>query len=280
MQQTILRNKGEQNSKANIYSGRKNENRSGYRIVKPMAFNTTKVLVLNSSPNMDRGNTATILHPFITGMRGAGADVEIIHIYKLNIYSCNGDFNCWISTPGICDQDDDMQILYPKIKNADIIVLATPIYCEMVNSRLKNVIDRLVVLTEPFTISVFSGRTIHPLRKGVNPAKVVLVSTCGDWEMENFYLTVEYIKAFCNHMSYEYGGAILRPHAGAMSLMTDSIEDILDAARKAGEELIANEEMDQFNLDIISGELMSRDEYIEAAKCYFEDEIARNENIY
>lgn len=39
----------------------------------------TKILATNSSPNMDKGNTALILTPFIEGMKEAGADVELIY---------------------------------------------------------------------------------------------------------------------------------------------------------------------------------------------------------
>ena len=73
-----------------------------------------KVLAINSSPRMDKGNTAMILNPFLEGMREAGSEVELFYTSKLNIKPCTGEFNCWIKTPGECYQKDDMQILYPK----------------------------------------------------------------------------------------------------------------------------------------------------------------------
>ena len=36
-----------------------------------------KVIAINSSPNMDKGNTAAILNPFLDGMKEAGAEVEL-----------------------------------------------------------------------------------------------------------------------------------------------------------------------------------------------------------
>jgi multimeric flavodoxin WrbA len=38
-----------------------------------------KVLAINSSPRMGRGNTALILNPFLEGMKGAGAEVELFY---------------------------------------------------------------------------------------------------------------------------------------------------------------------------------------------------------
>ncbi|WP_332882068.1 flavodoxin family protein [Methanosarcina horonobensis] len=44
-----------------------------------------KVLAINSSPRMDKGNTALILNPFLEGMKEAGAEVELFYTKKLNI---------------------------------------------------------------------------------------------------------------------------------------------------------------------------------------------------
>ncbi len=87
-----------------------------------------KVLAINSSPMMDKGNTALILDPFLEGMKEAGADVELFYTRKLNINPCLGELDCWLKTPGKCIQDDDMQMLDPIMREADIIVLATPVY--------------------------------------------------------------------------------------------------------------------------------------------------------
>jgi multimeric flavodoxin WrbA len=85
-----------------------------------------KVLAINSSPRMDKGNTALILNPFLEGMKEAGAEVELFYTSKLNIHSCTGEFNCWLKTPGKCLHKDDMKMLYPKFAEADVVVFATP----------------------------------------------------------------------------------------------------------------------------------------------------------
>jgi multimeric flavodoxin WrbA len=87
-----------------------------------------RVLVLNSSPKMDKGNTALVLGPFLEGVREAGAEVELFYTKKLEINPCQGEFNCWFKTPGKCFQQDDMQMLLPMLAQADIWVLATPVY--------------------------------------------------------------------------------------------------------------------------------------------------------
>ena len=103
-----------------------------------------KVLAINSSPKMDKGNTAMILNPFLEGMKEAGAEVELFYTSKLNIHPCTGEFNCWLKTPGECLHNDDMKMLFPKVTEADVIVFATPVYVDGVTGPMKNFIDRLL----------------------------------------------------------------------------------------------------------------------------------------
>ena len=49
----------------------------------------TKVLALNSSPNIRRGGTITILKQFLRGMEEAGAEVELHHLSEKDIKPCN-----------------------------------------------------------------------------------------------------------------------------------------------------------------------------------------------
>jgi multimeric flavodoxin WrbA len=87
-----------------------------------------KVIAFNGSPKMDKGNTSLILGPFLDGLRDAGAEVELFYTKKLNINPCQGEFNCWLKTPGRCYQEDDMQMLHPELRAADVWVLASPVY--------------------------------------------------------------------------------------------------------------------------------------------------------
>ena len=46
-----------------------------------------KVIALNASPKMDKGNTALIITPFLEGMREAGAEVELFYTKKLGWFN-------------------------------------------------------------------------------------------------------------------------------------------------------------------------------------------------
>ncbi len=231
-----------------------------------------KVLAINSSPRMDKGNTALILNPFLEGMKEGGAEVELFYTRKLNINPCTGEFNCWLKTPGKCYQNDDMNILYPKIAEADVMVFATPVYVDGVTGPMKNFIDRLLPRIHPF-FELRDDHCRHPVRGETKTLKFVLVSNCGFWEKDNFDPLIVHMKAVCKNLSAEFSGALLRPHGEAMPGMLEMgapIGDIFEAAKEVGRQLVKEGEMSQETLDIVSRELLPRDMYVHIVNQYFQ----------
>jgi multimeric flavodoxin WrbA len=215
-----------------------------------------KVLVFNGSPNMDKGNTALILNPFIEGMREEGAEVELQYVKRLKINPCQGEMNCWLKTPGKCLQKDDMNVLYPKLLQADVIVFAVPVYVDGMPGPMKTLIDRLIPLIEPY-VELCEGHCRHTVPEGHKHSKVVLVSTCGFWEMDNFNSLVTHMQAICKNACWEYAGALLRPHSGALWYMLKKgmpVQDVIEAAKKAGRELARDGRMEEETLKIVSRE--------------------------
>jgi len=230
-----------------------------------------KILAFNCSPRMERGNTALILTPFLEGMREAGAEVEVFYTRKLRINPCTGEFNCWLKNPGKCYQDDDMNVLYPKLRGADILVFATPVYVDGVSGPMKNLMDRMVPLLQPF-FELREGHCRHPLREGIKNGKVVLISNCGFWEMDNFDPLLVHMKAFCKNAGREFAGALLRPHGPELKSMMKKglpIEDIFEAAKEAGLQLVEDGKMSAETLKIISRELVPLEMYVQRVNTYF-----------
>jgi multimeric flavodoxin WrbA len=230
-----------------------------------------KVLAIKSSPRMDKGNTALILNPFLEGMKEAGAEVELFYTKKLNINPCTGEFNCWLKTPGECYHNDDMKMLYPKISDADVMVFASPVYVDGITGPMKNFIDRIIPVVQPF-FELRDGHCRHPGRKEAKARKYVLVSSCGFWEKDNFDPLLVHMKAFCKNASAEFAGALLRPHAGALSsmlVMGSPIGDIFEAAKEAGRQFVQEQKISQETLDIVSRELLPREMYIHHANQHF-----------
>ncbi len=223
-----------------------------------------KVIAVNGSPHMDNGNTALILNPFLEGMKEAGADVELFFTRKLNIGPCNGDMSCWYKNPGVCGQKDDMQMLLPKLAAADVIVWASPVYYAGITGPLKNLMDRQL--------------PNHMLAEmGPKKQKIVLVSTCGAWELSMFDPLLVQMNALYARPggNSEFAGALLRPMAEGVKEMikageTGRVDAIVQAAKDAGRQLVKEGKISEETLALVSKELMPRDAYYKAAQAMAE----------
>ena len=106
-----------------------------------------KIIILNGSPRKN-GNTATLTAEFTKGTREAGNDVTEFFLGEMNIHGCMGCFGGGKDPENPCAQKDDMDIIYPAYKEADIVVLATPLYYWTISGQLKTAFDRLFAVAE------------------------------------------------------------------------------------------------------------------------------------
>jgi multimeric flavodoxin WrbA len=200
-----------------------------------------KVVVINGSPSLQRNNTGMILKPFLEGMQEAGASISLFYTSKMKINPCNcGIMYCWNNTPGKCIHTDEMDTLLQALKEAEICVIATPVYTP-IPGELANTINRLCPLLDP-NLSFIDGRTRARLRSDVHLNKFVLVGVSGWWELENLETVVRIVKELAATSRIEYAGGILRPHAYAMkskSGISDEGKKIIGYVKQAGYELIS-----------------------------------------
>jgi len=233
-----------------------------------------KVVAINSSPRMEKGNTALILNPFIEGMEEVGAEVELFYTRKLVVKPCLGCFGCWVKTPGRCVQKDDMDWLLPKMNEADIWVFATPLYVDGATGSLKGLMDRMLPRIQPF-FEIRKGRCRHPLMEEAKAGKLVVVSNCGFWEMENFDPLLVHMRALCENASLDFAGALLRPHGEALQEMVEQgapvVGEVFNAARKAGREIVEQGSIGEDTLRAVGQELMPREAYAQMANAYFQE---------
>ena len=221
-----------------------------------------KVIAINGSPRMEKGYTALILNPFIHGMMDAGSEVELFYARRLKVKPCTcGEMYCWYKKAGECCIKDDMQLLYPQLRGADILVLATPVYIPL-PGEMQNFINRLCPLINPI-LENHEGRTRARFHKQVKIRKIALVSNGGWWEKENFETVVRITEELAKGASVEFAGAVLRPHAFLMKekgKLTKDGEAILNTVKRAGYELIKKGKMNKETLEAISRPLISEEE--------------------
>ena len=99
-----------------------------------------KVLMLNGSPRRE-GNTAAALKEMETVFAAEGIEVETVHVGALEIRGC---MNCGACGKlGKCAIDDIVNEIAEKLKEADGMVVGTPVYYGSVNGTLMSILSRL-----------------------------------------------------------------------------------------------------------------------------------------
>ncbi len=98
-----------------------------------------KVLAFNGSPRKG-GNTETLLHEAVRGVREMGAEVKIYVLNELDIRPCQHCGGC--DDTGQCVIPDDMQAIHGDIRTTDRIILASPIFFFGLSAQTKIMIDR------------------------------------------------------------------------------------------------------------------------------------------
>lgn len=98
------------------------------------------ILIINST-NRRGGNSQILAEQFAKGVKDSGNNVQTINLRDLNLKFCMGCLAC--QKIGKCVLNDDQNALLPIVKNADVIVFATPVYYYSMCGQLKTFLDRL-----------------------------------------------------------------------------------------------------------------------------------------
>ena len=98
-----------------------------------------KILIVSASPRTG-GNSDLLCGQFAKGAQEAGHQVEKIRVREKKIAPCLACYGC--RGTGICVQKDDMAEILEKLVEADVLVLATPVYFYSMDGQLKTLIDR------------------------------------------------------------------------------------------------------------------------------------------
>ena len=98
-----------------------------------------KVLIISSSPRKG-GNSETLADAFIRGAKEAGHQTEKICLYDKTISFCKGCLACLQYHR--CVIHDDADVIAQKMRKADVLVFATPIYYYEMCGQMKTMLDR------------------------------------------------------------------------------------------------------------------------------------------
>jgi len=100
-----------------------------------------KVVALLGSPRK-KGNSTTIANQIIKGAESNGAVVDSFYLNSMKIKPCQGCYSCQKPDAKGCAVDDDMQTIYPKLRQAERWIIASPVYWFSMSAQTKLFMDR------------------------------------------------------------------------------------------------------------------------------------------
>lgn len=220
-------------------------------------MSTSVAVYFSSSP--ESGNTARLLKAFMNGLEQGGDETRVFDVKEIQPSPCTGELHCWFKDPGNCYIQDAMQDLYPVLRQANTLVLGTPVYIPL-PGEMQNLLNRLCPIVEP-ELETRDGRTRGRMREGVGIRRIALVASSGWWEIENTDTVVRIVREFAEDASVPFAGAVLRPHAAMALSPQGKASEILRAAEQAGFELASTGKIQADTLTEVSQPLIGQEEY-------------------
>jgi len=162
------------------------------------------VLGLQGSPRK-KGNTNYLLSMFMNEAQKYGAKTRVIEAAKKHIVPCLGCGSC--EKNGYCiTKDDDMtHEIYPLLREADAVVLASPIYFYNVTAQLKAPIDR----SQTLWARKYKLNLTDPARNYRRGYLLAQGATKGKNLFEGVYLTAQY---FFDAVGAQFNGSLTYRH--------------------------------------------------------------------
>ncbi|MDR0502661.1 MAG: flavodoxin family protein [Treponema sp.] len=229
-----------------------------------------KVLVINGSPRFEKSNSIKLANAFINGLNEAEKNsIEKINVYNKNIKPCQGCFGCWKKTPGKCVISDDMDEIYIKYFDSELIIWSFPLYYYGMPSQVKALVDRLMPNNYPDIIND-DGRARHPQRHNKEKQKHVLISTCG-------FFTVKYnYDALVKQYEIMFGDRfikILCPQGELFNIpqLSALTEKYLLNVTEAGKEYIKQGHFSENVLQKINEPLFPAEQFIEMVNTFWKN---------
>lgn len=105
-----------------------------------------KAMFFNGSPRKNK-NTADMLQSAMRGAEAAGAETELIHLYDIDFKGCKSCFACQLKnakTDGVCAIRDGLRPLLEKAREADVIVVGSPVYFSYPTGETRSFLERLI----------------------------------------------------------------------------------------------------------------------------------------
>ncbi len=183
------------------------------------------ILGLQGSPRK-QGNTDILLSWFLEEAKNIGGSIETIFIAKRDIRPCTECGVC--EKEGFCPIEDDMQDIYYLLQEADLVVMATPVFFYGPTAQIKALIDRSQVLWARRYIL----KLTDPGKKTRKGFLLSLGATKGKNLFDGLSLTAKY---FFDAISASFVGSLVYRQVeekGAIKTRIDAFNDVKRAVKQ------------------------------------------------
>lgn len=136
-----------------------------------------KVVTLLGSPR-SQGNSATIARHINAAAESLGSHTRTFELNKLSYRGCQACYACKKGAES-CVVKDDLTEVFAAAAEADLLVLASPVYYGDVTAQLKGFIDRTYSWLRPDYMS-------NPQPSRLSSKKLIFVLTQGNPDTANF----------------------------------------------------------------------------------------------
>jgi multimeric flavodoxin WrbA len=187
-----------------------------------------KIIAFNGSPRPG-GNTEILLNEAMKPLRDAGHDIKVFNLNTMTIKPCQDCGGC--ATTGVCIQKDGMQEIFDAIREADRIILASPIFFFGLSAQTKAMVDRCQAFwCEKYLLKKEIPRGPHG-RKGllllVGGMKKETGKDCSEGTAKAFFRTV----SVPEHETLFYGGVDAK---GDILKHPTALADAREAGKRLG----------------------------------------------
>ncbi|MDE5654176.1 MAG: flavodoxin family protein [Clostridia bacterium] len=149
------------------------------------------ILILTGSPR--KGSNTDILAKAFADGASKNNSVEIVSVNDYKVNACIGCNSCFTRERNECFQKDGMADIYAKMANADMVVIASPVYFYGISAQLKNIIDRCHT----------------PMRKNFKIKKTALLLVAGSSKPCVFDAIVRQYDLIVDYFHFEDKGKVL-----------------------------------------------------------------------
>ncbi len=208
-----------------------------------------RIVAINSSLRGTKGVSRYVIDRILSGARECGAKCEVVDLSEHKIKRCVGCRTC--QTPEhqnkcIFCGSDDVEAIFKKIRAADVVIYATPVYIFTISSLLKTLLERTFYTARSDDIEITdSGLFFHNIDTSVSRKPFVALILCDNMETLTPMNAISYFKTYSRFTGSENLGILVRRSArlfreGSSSPKQQNIITNIDAAyAQAGREIVS-----------------------------------------